>query len=98
MDEVSSTPLPPMGHGHSSLHVDASNHTINRKTLLDKDLETIRAFVALLVVITLFIAGAIVTVTLRNWLQDEIVDRFSIFDLCCFSNSSHKCKQSLFIN
>ena len=77
MDEVSSTPLPPMGHGHSSLHVDDSNHTINRKTLLDKDLETIRAFVALLVVITLFIAGAIVTVTLRNWLQDEIVEGVS---------------------
>ena len=49
-----------------------------RETLLNQDLETLRAFVAILVIITMIIATAAVTITIRNWLQEEIIEGASV--------------------
>ncbi len=73
MSDDALPPLPPIGESSTEELVEPSPYyEIPRETLLSQDIEALRGFVAVLVVITLIITGAVVGITVRNWLHDEI--------------------------
>ena len=78
MDDDQLPPLPPLISEMGEALSPPDDAVIPRETLLDNDLETLRAFVAILVIITIIITGAVVGITVRNWLEGEIIEGASV--------------------